>query len=36
MENKYYTPDISELYVGYQCEINNCERTKDKYTIEYD
>lgn len=20
MENRYYTPDISELYVGYECE----------------
>lgn len=24
-QNKYYTPDISELHVGYECEFNDQE-----------
>ena len=26
MENKYYTPEISELYVGYECETKLVDR----------
>ncbi len=29
MENKYYTPEISELYIGFECEI-----TWDKFNTE--
>ena len=28
-ENKYYTPDISELYVGYECQIGNTGYAED-------
>ncbi len=45
MENKYFTPEISDLYIGYECE-KNCniigvhstevEQVWLSYTIHYD
>lgn len=35
MESKYYTPDISELYVGFECEqYDNNSKEWKKYTVD--
>jgi hypothetical protein len=38
MENKYYTPDISDLHIGYECEWKDCDEyafeKKDEYPWE--
>ncbi len=35
MENKYFTPNIEDLYVGYECEINNIHGKWESITITF-
>jgi hypothetical protein len=32
-QNKYYTPEIYELFVGYECEVVNMENYKTEYQL---
>jgi len=34
MENKYYTPNLNEFYVGFRCEIKNEAFTQEKFILE--
>jgi hypothetical protein len=35
MENKYFTPDIEDLCIGYECEINNTYGKWESITITF-
>ncbi len=35
MENKYFTPDIENLCIGYECEINNIHGKWESITITF-
>jgi hypothetical protein len=35
MENKYFTPDIENLCIGYECEINNTHGKWESITITF-
>lgn len=35
MENKYFTPDIEDLCIGYECEINNTHGKWEYITITF-
>jgi len=34
MENKYYTPDIEDIHIGYECEIYRGQDTWTKYIFQ--
>ena len=35
MENKYFTPDIEDICIGYECEINNTHGKWESITITF-